>query len=72
MGKVRSSRASFQLSSALSSSHFLRELVKLKASPLFHLRADERMGQSPSAAGCFCLFTAFYWAHDDLVLLVEP
>lgn len=68
-GKVRSCRGSFQFSSAVSSSLFLRETVTFKTSPFFQLRADERMGQSQSTS---YLFPAHYWASDRLVLLAQP
>lgn len=61
---MRICRSSFQLSSALSSSLFLREPITFKTSPAFLLRASERRGQSQSAN---LLFPTHYSASDHLV-----
>lgn len=60
---------SFQLSSPLSSSWFLREPGTLKTFPVFQHRSGERMGQSQSASR---LFSAHCSARDHLVWLAQP
>lgn len=60
---------SFQLSSPLSSSWFLREPGTLQTFPVFQHRSGERMGQSQSASR---LFSAHCSARDHLVWLAQP